>query len=328
MKNGKKIFGTLIIPAMVLIVCLIIAAVQGVTLFDSTLSWTIFFRAMANVVLVTFALSINLNSGRFDFSIGSIALLSSALSAQITLNYGLGPIAMLLLSVFFGGLLGLLSGTVYVASKLPPIIVSLGIALFYEGMSFTITGGHGVTFANNTDLLAFANIRNYLIVTIIALIAMIVIFDYTRFGYEYKSLVSGQRVAVNTGIREIPNALICYTIAGMLMGAQGFISATNNGSITMSLNFGSISPMFMAFLPMFIGGFIGRFSNDKLGYLLGALSSAVISLTYVRLDVPSSTQQIVSACLMVLFLIYLNNENEIKKIFKKLSKENNAQACI
>ena len=317
MKNGKKLFGTFIIPAGVLAVCLAIGAFKGIALFDSKLSWTIFFRAIGNVVLVTFALSINLNSGRFDFSIGSIALLSSVLSAQITLNMGLGPVAMLLLSVVFGGVLGLLSGAIYVASKLPPIIVSLGVALFYEGLSFTITGGHGVTFANNADLLAFANIRSYLIITLVSLVLMIVIFDHTKFGYEYKALLSGQKVAVNTGIREVPNALICYLLAGMLMGAQGFISATNNGSITMSLNFGSISPMFMAFLPMFIGGFIGRFSNDKCGYLLGALTSAIISLIYVRLDVASSSQQIISACLMVSFLIYLNNEEKFKAMLKK-----------
>ena len=230
MKFGKKLFGTLVIPVTVLIVCLLIASLKGISLFDSQLSWTIFFRAMTNVVLVAFALSINLNSGRFDFSIGSIALLSSVLSAQITINNNLGPVAMLLLSILFGAILGFISGSVYVITKLPPIIVSLGIALFYEGMSFTLTGGHGVTFANNTNLLAFANIKNYIIITCISLLLMIIIFDYTKFGYEYKALLSGQRVSVNTGIKEVPNAIICYVIAGMLMGAQGFISATNNGS--------------------------------------------------------------------------------------------------
>ena len=317
MKTGKKLFGTLIIPALVFAACLIISLSKGVVLFDSQLSWRTFVRAVANVALVTYALSINLNSGRFDFSIGSVALLSSVLSSTIAVNYDLGPVVMLLLSILFGGLLGLISGAVYVTVKLPPIIVSLAIALFYEGLAFTITGGHGVSFANNARLLGFANIPNYLIIIAIATIFMIVIYDHTRFGYEYKALLSGQKVAVNTGIREVGNAVGCYVIAGMLMGAQGFISATNNGAITMSLNFGSISPMFMAFLPMFIGGFIGRYSNDKLGYLLGAVSSGIISLAFVRLDVSSSSQQIISALLMVCFLIYLNNEGIILKIFKR-----------
>jgi len=149
------------------------------------------------------------------------------------------------------------------------------------------------------------------------LIFMVILFDQTTFGYDYKALLSGQRVAVNTGIKEKKNALICYGAAGLLMGAQGFISATTTGSIQMSLNFGSIGIMFTAFLPMFIGGYIGRFSNDKLGYLLGAVSMAFISLTYVRLMVNSSVQQVVSALLLVGFLIYLNNEQRILSLFRK-----------
>ncbi|MBQ9046476.1 MAG: hypothetical protein IJ120_01125 [Solobacterium sp.] len=42
----------------------------------------------------------------------------------------------------------------------------------------------------------------------------------------------------------------------------------------------------------------------------------MISLVYVRLNVPSSTQQIISAVLMVLFLIYLNNEGKLKGLLK------------
>ena len=313
----KKLAGTFALPLMVLVICIIISAMKGVSLFDSELSWITFIRSLTNVALVTFALSINLNSGRFDFSIGSVALLSSVISSMLTVKYDLGPVAMLLLSALFGALLGFLSGLVYVSVKLPPIIVSLAVALFYEGFSFTLTGGHGVTFANNARLLGFGSIPNYILITGISTVLMILIFDHTRFGYEYKALQSGQKVAVNTGIREIPNALLCYTLAGILMGVQGFVSATNNGSITMSLNFGSISPMFMAFLPMFIGGFIGRYSNDKLGTLLGAFSSAVISLVYVRLNVSSSAQQIISAVLMVSFLIYLNNETTIHSLLRR-----------
>ena len=317
MKYGKNIAGTLAVPALVLAACMLISGMQGVRLFDSSLSWITFVRAAVNVVLVTFALSINLNSGRFDFSIGSVALLSSVISSLITAKLGAGPYVMLALSALTGTILGLLSGLVYVTVKLPPIIVSLAVALFYEGIAFTLTGGHGVSFANNAELMGFGTIRNYLLTAAAAVLFMIIVFDHTKFGYEYKALMTGQKVSVNTGIREVPNAVLCYMSAGLLMGVQGFVSATNNGAITMALNFGSISPMFMAFLPMFIGGFIGRFANDKLGYLLGAVSSALISLVYVRLNVSSSSQQIISALLMVSFLIYLNNEGKLKSLFRK-----------
>ena len=196
-----------------------------------------------------------------------------------------------------------------------------------EGFAFAITKGYGVSFVADRELTSFPGVFNYALVIIAGLLIFIFIFDYTQFGYDYKALLSGQKVSVNTGIREIPNAVGCYTIAGALMGVVGFISATNTGTIQMALNFGSIGTMFTAFLPMFIGGFIGRFCNEKIGYLLGAVTTAFISLMYARLNVDASIQQIVTALILVGFLIYLNNENKIielvmlKKFLKKKSQQ-------
>lgn len=315
MSKGKRLAKTAVIPVMVCIITNLICMANGVQMFESSLHVLTFVRSVANVVLVTYALSINLNSGRFDFSVGSIALLSSVLSSTLALKAGLGPVPMLALSLLFGLLLGLFSGFIYITIKLPPMIISLAVALFYEGLAYSITDGHGVSFINSSELLGFGTTLNYLIIIACALVMMVLLFDKTKFGYEYKALLSGQKVAVNTGIKEKKNALVCYGAAGLLMGAQGFISATTTGSIQMALNFGSIGIMFTAFLPMFIGGYIGRYSNDKLGYLLGAVSTAFISLLYVRLMVNSSVQQVASALLLVGFLIYLNNEQRIRRIF-------------
>ena len=170
MTKGKRLAGTIIIPVLVLIITNVICMSRGVTMFENSLNWLTFARAVANVSLVTFALSINLNSGRFDFSVGSIALLSSVFSATLAVNHELSPVVMLALSLLFGMLLGLASGLVYVTVKLPPMIVSLAVALFYEGMAYHFTKGHGVSFINNRELLDFASIPNYLIIIAVALI--------------------------------------------------------------------------------------------------------------------------------------------------------------
>ena len=312
-----KIAGIGVIPVGTLIIMLLLCASRGVALFESQGNWISFFRSVTSVMLTTFALSINLNSGRFDFSIGSVSLVSSVIGAQICISAGLTTPWMLVICLLSGILLGAAAGLVYVLIKLPPIIVSLGVTLFYEGLAFAITAGYGVSFVTNTELISFPGVRNYLIVIVAALAVAIILFDYTKFGYNYKALLSGQKVAVNTGIREVGNAIGCYAIAGGLMGIVGFISSTNTGTIQMALNFGSIGVMFTAFLPMFIGGFIGRFCNERIGYLLGAVTTGLISLMYARLTVDSSIQQIVTALILVGFLIYLNNEGKLKKLFTK-----------
>ncbi|MCD7833793.1 MAG: sugar ABC transporter permease [Lachnospiraceae bacterium] len=316
MKNIlKRMVGTIAIPLIAFIVCQILCTAGGVTYFAGAFSWKVFVRASASVMLTTFALHINLNSGRFDFSLGAISLLSSVISAQISLSFGLPVWMMLALSIVSGFVLGVISGAVYVVLRLPAIIVSLGVTLFYEGFAYVITSGYGVSFVTNKEYTSVGTIPFYLAVIAAGLVFMIVVFDLSRFGYNHKALMYGQKIAVNTGIREIPNAILTYGIAGMLMGVVGFITATNNGTIQMSLNFGSIGVMFTAFFPMFAGGFIGRFSNDKLGYLLGAVTSAFVSLMYSRLNVDSSIQQIVTALILVGFVIFLSNEYKITSFF-------------
>lgn len=332
MKSGnglvKRIVGTVAIPLATFIIMSLLCATKGIGLFGEKANFITFFRAVASVMFTTFALSINLNSGRFDFSIGSIALVSSIISSTICIENGLSTPVMLIISLVSGALLGLISGIVYVIVKLPPIIVSLGIALFYEGLAFNLTDGYGVSFVTNTELISFPSVTNYVILIVVGLVFAIVVFDHTKFGFNYKALLSGQKVAVNTGIKEVRNAVGCYALCGMFMGIVGFISATNTGNIRMALNFGSIGTMFTAFLPMFIGGFIGRFINEKIGYLLGAVTTGLISLTYAVLKVDDSIQQIVTALVLVCFLIYLNNEKKIGSFFKCIgggSKEKKEQ---
>ena len=213
MKSGKnvltKIFGIGTIPVVTLLIMLALCAANGVTLFATEGNWIAFFRSVASVMLTTFALSINLNSGRFDFSIGSVSLLSSVISSQICISLGMSTAWMLIISLGTGIILGTLSGLVYVLVKLPPIIVSLGVALFYEGMAFAVTDGYGVSFVANLELTSFPSVLNYSLVILVGLVVIILLFDYTKFGYNYKALVSGQKVAVNTGIKEVRNAIGC-----------------------------------------------------------------------------------------------------------------------
>ena len=326
MKRSQKIIGTAAIPLIVAAILLVICAAGGRSMIASRTSFNYFVLYAAVVMTTTMALSINLSSGRFDFSLGSMAVLASVISSKICyslLQGGKGSaLLMLVLNVIIGAVIGLVSGGVYVTLRIPPIITSLGITLIYEGITFTMTGGKYVMDeVRNPSMTAFAG-NWYWPLLLIALIlgTMVFIFDHSKFGYDYRALQSGQKVAVNTGIREVPNAVLCYVISGALMGIVGFLNAARSTSINGgALGFGSIGIMFTAFLPMFIGGYIGRYSNDKLGYFLAAVCMSMLNSTFAAFsnEISASMQAIINAVLLVVFLIYLNNEGLIKKIFTK-----------
>lgn len=323
MDASKRVAGTLAIPLIFAIVLFSVCAANGRGLLNTSTQFTYFLINAAIIMLTTFALSINLGSGRFDFSLGSMATLSAIIASKITyamLGGGAGSaIVMLLLCIVVGAVLGAFSGALYALLRIPPIIVSLGVTLIYEGICFALTSGAFISTEIQNPSMTLVRTGWYIpfIIILVALALIYFIFDRTKFGYDYKALREGQRVSVNTGIREVPNAVVCYIICGALMGVVGFLMCARDTTLTADvLNFGSISVMFSAFLPMFIGGFIGRYSNDKLGYLIAALCMALLSSTFAVFSgvVNSSTRSIVEAVLLVAFLIFLNNEKLIRSL--------------
>ena len=326
MSTLKKIIHSLAIPVLVAAILEGLCLTQGQNIITNAKSFDNFVVYTAIVMITTMALSINLNSGRFDFSLGSMAALSSVIGAEITYSALAGgkgsAVMMLIVTVAVGCLLGLISGAIYVALRLPPIITSLGVTLIYEGIMYTITGGkYLMKEVQNSSMSAFANTWVYaFIIILVVLIFMVVVFEKTTFGYDYAALKSGQKVSINTGINEVKNALICYGICGALMGLVGFLNAARNTTINGGqLNFGSIAIMFTAFLPMFIGGYISKYCNEKMGFLLAAVCMSLLNSTFAVFSnqVTASMQSIINAVLLVVFLIYLNNINVIKRLFKR-----------
>lgn len=58
------------------------------------------------------------------------------------------------------------------------------------------------------------DITTMIIITAIAVILMVAVFHFTKFGYDYRALQTGQKISVSTGINEVKNAVGCYTVAG------------------------------------------------------------------------------------------------------------------
>ncbi|MCZ0701613.1 ribose transport system permease protein [Natronobacillus azotifigens] len=311
----KKIGIVISIPVGVFVVLTFLTQIQGISLFAHAGHVQTFVRSTTIISFTAWALALNLQSGRFDFSLGSMAILSSIIGTQITINYGLPAFSLIFVIVFISGLLGLFSGLVYITLKLAPIITSVGVMLIYEALTFVLTDGQGLLISTQFDLLVLPSTRNLLIILLVGFAIVYFIMNHTQFGYNHKALQHGQEIAVNTGLPEKRNAILTYMLAGMLMGVVGFINMTTQGFTGVSLNFTSISAMFIAFLPMFIGGYIGRFSEERFGIFIGSLTMGLVTLGFVRLDLPRQTQEFVNALLLLAFLTYLNNQGRLKLIF-------------
>lgn len=318
----KKILITMAIPVGVFLFFSILLLSQGTTLFSTLNHYRTFVNAFVVTTFIAWALNFNLSTGRFDFSLGSISLLASILGVKVmwyleSLGWEMNGWYMLIVIVFFGAFLGMISGIAYVLLKIPPIVTSLGMTLIYEALGFIVTDGGGVVLNRTLHLTKIASMENQLIVLLIGFGAIYVISNMTSFGFNWRTLVAGQKIAVDTGINEQKNAIISYLLSGAFVSVAGCFTMSIQGTASASLNFGTISTIFVAFLPLFIGGFIGRFSEGKFGILLGSFTTALITLGFVRLNVSAQMQSFWNAIILLVFLIYLNNEYKILSFFTK-----------
>ena len=327
-KIGKNLLYTLWMPVVVYVFFAVLCAANGKTGFGVNSDMMVILRNTVYSGLIALALSYNLTSGRFDFSIGSILILSTIVGATIALNLGLGPVAMLVVCMTVGAILGTISGLVYIILRLPPIVVSVGVAMIYEAIGFLINDGKGVRIINNPDLLIFAQQPYITILAIVILLVLVILLNFTKFGFDTNSLRGGQAIAVNIGVNEKSNAVICYLIAGALMAAAGVISLSILGNMSPKLGLSSASYMMNAFLPMFIGGFLAKYSDRNIGIMVGSFIQACIISGFAILGLSTSLQSVLNAAIVLTFLVFTSNSYKIAEFRMMKEKRLKAQMAL
>ena len=313
-----------VIPVITYFIFFILTELKGVEGFGVGTDLVVIFRNTVYTGFIALAVSYNLTSGRFDFSVGATLILATTIASMLTLQYNLGALEMLILALFFGGLLGGIGGYIYTLLRLPPMVVSLGVAMIYEAIGFLISGGSGVKLIGRNDLLIWAhNPYVYLLCAVIVFV-LYIILNYTKFGYNTNSLRTGQELAVNVGVNEKINTIMCYVIAGVCLGAAGVINLSILGTVVPKLSLASAAYVQSAFMPMFIGGLLAKYFDRNVGVIMGSLTQSIIYAGIGKLGVPSAWQSVITGVIVLIFFAYAFNAYRIAEY--KLFKDKKAKA--
>lgn len=321
---AKNTLITLAAPAAVYLFFLALTRLTGKAGFGVGPDLRVILQNTVYSGFIALAVSYNLTSGRFDFSVGSVLILSVILGGTLAAQVGLGPVGMVLVMAVVGMACGLVSGLLYVLVKLPPMITSLGLAMVFESLGFMLNKSKGIRLIGRFDLLVFAQFPNNLLLLGAALLILIYLLNFTQFGYNTNSLRTGQKNAVDVGVNEKKNAVLCYIIAGGLMACAGAVYLSQYGYLAPQTGLASISFIMGAFLPMFIGGSLAKYSDRNIGVIMGAFIQACISSGLVKLGVSSSVKTIIDGAIVLLFLVYVSNSHKL--LTRKLQARKKALA--
>lgn len=127
---------------------------------------------------------------------------------------------------------------------------------------------------------------------------------------------------------EKANTAICYLLAGALMAAAGVISLSILGNMSPKLGLGSSAYMMNAFLPMFIGGFLAKYSDRNIGIMIGSFVQACIISGFAILGLSTSLQSVLNAVIVLTFLVFTSNSYKIAEFQMMKEKRLKAQMAL
>jgi rhamnose transport system permease protein len=298
--GAAREFGILI----ALLLVIIAATIANPNFLFSADGWRDLLLTPSILVLLAVGQAIVIITRNVDLSVGSVLGLSAYLCGRLFIVLeGFPIIAVFVIVIIFGGLLGLVNGALVAFAKVPSLVITLGTLYAYRGINVLWTGGDRI---NASDLprdflaLGTGQILFIPILTIIALVVLAVagwLMKNTRGGREFYAIGSDPAAAELYGLRVTRRLLTAFVLSGALAGLGGVLYAARYGTISSQAGSGWELDAVGAAV---IGG-VAIFGGS--GTVWGAAIGAVLLLTINRalpiLGIPDFWQRAVVGALII-----------------------------
>jgi inositol transport system permease protein len=286
----------------------ILLVLVGISLFFEALGWAlngqsflmnperlqIIILQMAVIGIIAVGVNMIIITSGIDLSSGSVVAAAAVVSASLAQVSDfpravfpnltdLPAVWPILAGMTIGLLIGLLNGSLIAFTAIPPFIATLGTMVAARGFAKWFTGGMPVSMLTEN----FAWIGSGLVpVFIFLVIAAIfhVVLRYTRFGKFTYAIGANRQAALVSGINVNRHLIWVYTIAGLLSGIAGSVTASRaiSGQSGMGVMYELDAIAAVVIGGTSLSGGVGRVTGTVIGVLiLGVMTSG---FTFIRID--------------------------------------------
>jgi rhamnose transport system permease protein len=289
---------------LALLLVILAATIANPNFLFSSDGWRDLLLTPSILVLLAVGQAIVIITRNVDLSVGSVLGLSAYLTGRLFIDLqGIPILAVFLIVIVFGGLLGLVNGALVAFAKVPSLVITLGTLYAYRGINVLWTGGDRV---NASDLprdflaLGTGQILFIPILTIIALVVLAIagwLMKNTRGGREFYAIGSDPDAATLYGLRDKRRVLQAFATSGALAGLAGILYVSRYGTISSGVGQGieleAVGAAVVGGVAIFGG------SGTVLGAALGAYLLTTINRALPVLGIPDFWQQAVVGALII-----------------------------
>jgi inositol transport system permease protein len=307
----------------------------GIGLFFEALGWyvngqsflfnldrlQIIVLQMAVIGIIAIGVNLVIITSGIDLSSGSVVAASAVVAASLAqvsdfpravfpALTDLPIIWPVLAGAFTGLVIGLLNGSLIAYTAIPPFIATLGTMVAARGFAKWFTGGMPVSMLTD-DFAWIGSGANPVIIFLVLAVIFHVMLRYTRFGKFTYAIGANRQAAIVSGINVNRHLIWVYTIAGLLAGIAGTVTASR--AISGQSGMGVMYEL-DAIAAVVIGGTSlvggkGRITGTVIGVLiLGVMTSG---FTFIRID--AYYQEMVKGAIIVAAVIADQYRNKKKR---------------
>ncbi|WP_173931620.1 ABC transporter permease [Chelativorans sp. Marseille-P2723] len=294
--------------AGVIVAFLIIFAISAFLspYFLSSYNMSVVARSLAFVGLVTIGQSMLLILGELDLSLGVIGGLCGVISGILMVNYGINPAVAMGLALVMGAALGFINGALVTTLSLHSLVLTIGTAGIYGGVTLVLTRGVAITnIPTEIQFLGRGSLFGipvpFLIMLAALAIATFITFK-TRFGRYMYAVGNNTAAAKMLGIKVDRVRVAIFTLAGFLSALAGILMVARLGTAQPSIGDTWVLPPIAAAV---IGGVATTGGiGTPLGAIFGAAIIATIENIIVLFGVSPYWQGLVSGTIVVLAISF------------------------
>ncbi len=246
-------------------------------------------------------------TGGIDLSSGSVVALSAMVAASFAQESGyaravfpsltgLPVVVPVLAGLAVGGIVGAINGSLITLGRLPPFIATLGTMVTARGLARFYTHGQPVSMLEDS-FDAIGSGANPVLIFIAVAAVFHVALRYTRYGKYTYAIGGNMQAARVSGIDVNRHLIMVYTVAGMLAGLGGIITAARatSGQAGMGMSYELDAIAAAVIGGTSLSGGVGRIT----GTVVGTLILGVMTSGFTFLGVDAYIQDIVKGLIII-----------------------------
>ena len=248
-------------------------------------------------------------TGGIDLSIGTGMALCAVMAGQFIVNWHIPWPVGVLLTVLFGGLIGLVNGVNVARLGLPPFIATLAMMLVAQGLALVVSHSAPIYFNDSPgylqlstgNLIPGVNFPNAVLVLVLATVVAGILIRRTVLGRYTFAIGSNEEATALSGINVARWKIIIYTLAGLFTGLAGVMISARLGSAQPATGAGY---ELQAIAAVVIGGTsLAGGKGSIVGTVIGALIISVLNNGLQLMSIPQEWQNVILG-VVILIAVY------------------------